>query len=248
MAKKFLTLNIGASAIALAEYEASGATVTLVNYGTAALAAPLDAGNAGTVLAPALMEIVREKGIRPGKVAIAVSGQMVFPRIATIAFAGSDEAKFEQMVRYEIEQNIPFPIDEMVCDRQVLGDTEAGDKSVLIVAAKIEQIEAVTDAVQAAGFQPTLVDGAPVAVLNALKAAHPEDEGCTVLLDMGAKTTSLIIAEGEKLYIRTIPIAGNTLTKEIAQTLGCTLDEAGVSALKINLIPQSILEDRKSVV
>ena len=226
MAKKFLTLNIGASAIALAEYEASGAAVTLVNYGTAALAAPLDVGNAGTVLAPALMEIVREKGIRPGKVAIAVSGQMVFPRIATIAFAGSDEAKFEQMVRYEIEQNIPFPIDEMVCDRQVLGDTEAGDKSVLIVAAKTEQIESVTDAVQAAGFTPTLVDGAPVAVLNALKAAHPEEDGCTVLLDMGAKTTSLIIAEGEKLYIRTIPIAGNTLTKEIAQTLGCTLDEA----------------------
>ena len=226
MSKKFLTLNIGASAIALAEYEASGSAVTLLKYGTAALAAPLDAGNAQTILVPALMEVVREKGIRPGKVAIAVSGQTVFPRIATIAFAGSDEAKFEQMVRFEIEQNIPFPIDEMVCDRQVLGDTEAGDKSVLIVAAKTEQIESVTDAVQAAGFTPTLVDGAPVAVLNALKAAHPEEDGCTVLLDMGAKTTSLIIAEGEKLYIRTIPIAGNTLTKEIAQTLGCTLDEA----------------------
>ncbi len=226
MAKKFLTLNIGASAIALAEYEASGSAVTLLKYGTAALAAPLDAGNAQTILVPALLEVVREKGIKPGKVAIAVSGQMVFPRIATIAFAGNDEAKFEQMVRFEIEQNIPFPIDEMVCDRQVLGDTAAGDKSVLIVAAKTEQIESVTDAVQAAGFTPMLVDGAPVAVLNALKAAHPEETGCTVLLDMGAKTTSLIIAEGEKLYIRTIPIAGNTLTKEIAQTLGCTLDEA----------------------
>ena len=73
MASKILTLNIGASSIARAEYEL-GAKPKLVNYGTAALAAPLDAGNAGTVLAPALLEIVREKGIKPGKVAIAVSG------------------------------------------------------------------------------------------------------------------------------------------------------------------------------
>ena len=50
MAKKFLTLNIGYSAIALAEYESSGASLTMVNYGTASLAAPLDAGNADTVL------------------------------------------------------------------------------------------------------------------------------------------------------------------------------------------------------
>lgn len=226
MAKKFLTLNIGASAIALAEYEANGTALTLVKYGTAALAAPLDSGNAETILSPALMEIVREKGIRPGKVAISVSGQMVFPRFAAIAFAGSDEAKFEQMIRFEIEQNIPFPIDEMVCDRQVLGETENGDKSVMIVAAKTEQIEAITDAVQAVGFQPSIVDVAPLAVTNALKACHPDDAGCTVILDIGAKTTSLVITEGDKIYNRSIPVAGNTLTKEIAQTLGCTLDEA----------------------
>ena len=129
MAKRFLTLNIGAATVELAEYEAGGkGALTLVNYGTANLAAPLDGGNADTVLPPALLEIVREKGIRPGKVALSVSGQMVFPRFAAIPAAGGAE-RFEQLVRYEIEQNIPFPIDEMVCDRQVLGDTENGDKS-----------------------------------------------------------------------------------------------------------------------
>ena len=225
MAKKFLTLNIGYSAIALAEYESSGASLTMVNYGTASLAAPLDAGNADTVLSPALLEIVREKGIKPGPVAVSLSGQTVFPRFAAIPFAGSDQGKFDQLVRYEIEQNIPFPIDEMICDRQVLGDTANGDKAVLIVAAKTEQVEAITDAVQAAGFQPMLVDAAPIAVTNALKA-NRGDEGCVMVLDIGAKTASLIIAEDEKLYNRSIPIAGNTITKEIAQALGCTLEEA----------------------
>ena len=226
MAKKILTLNIGASAVALAEYEIGAGAPTLVGYGTAALAAPLDSGNADAILSPALLEIVREKGIKPGKVAIAVSGQMVFPRFAAIPFAGGDEAKFEQMVRYEIEQNIPFPIDEMICDRQVLGDTENGDKAVMIVAAKIEQVESITNAVQAAGFSPEIVDVAPIAVTNALKANRPGDDSCIVMLDIGAKTTSLVISEGEKLYNRSIPVAGNTLTKEIAQALGCTIEEA----------------------
>ncbi len=226
MAKKFLTLNIGASSVALAEYEANGANLTLLKYGTAALAAPLDSGNADTILSPALLEIVREKGIKPGKVALAVSGQMVFPRFAAIPFAGNDEAKFDQMVRYEVEQNVPFPLDEMVCDRQILGETENGDKSVMIVAAKIDQIESITSSLTGAGFTPTLVDVSPLALVNAFKAAHPEEDGCVVMLDIGAKTTSLAIVEGEKLYNRSIPVAGNTLTKELAQALGCSPEEA----------------------
>ena len=225
MSKKFLTLNIGAATVELAEYEAgSKGALTLSNYGVAPLAAPLDGGNAATILSPALLEIVREKGIKPGPVAISIAGQMAFQRFAAIPMAGGAE-KFEQMVRYEIEQNVPFPIDEMVCDRQVVGDTESGDKSVLIVAAKVDQVEELTSAVAAAGFTPELVDVAPLAITNALKQAQG-DAGCTILLDIGAKTTSLVIAEGDKLYNRSIPVAGNTITKDVMAALGCTPEEA----------------------
>jgi type IV pilus assembly protein PilM len=226
MAKKFLTLDIGAETIALAEYEcgAKGA-LTLVNYGTSRLPVPLESGDAETILAPALLEIVRERGIRPGPVAISVSGQMVFPRFAAIPAAGGEE-RFEQMVRYEIEQNVPFPIDEMVCDRQVLGDTETGDRSVMIVAAKVDQIESITSAVTSAGFRPELVDVAPLALSNAVRQANQGDGSCCVILDIGAKTTSLVILEGDKVYNRSIPIAGKNITRDIAQALGCTTEEA----------------------
>lgn len=231
MAKKFLTLNIGAANVALAEYE-SGAkgALTLVNYGIAPLSAPLDSGDAATILVPALMDIVREKGIHPGPVAISLSGQMVFPRFSAIPAAGGDE-KFEQMIRYEIEQNVPFPIDEMVCDRQVLGDTENGDKAVMIVAAKVEQVEAITDAVASVGFRPELVDVAPLAFTNAVRASNGGDGTCAILLDIGAKTTSLVIVEDDKVYNRSIPIGGKNITRDIAQALGCTAEEA--EALKI---------------
>ncbi|MCR5413177.1 MAG: type IV pilus assembly protein PilM [Kiritimatiellae bacterium] len=225
MAKKILTLNIGASEIELAEYETGGRSARLVNYGTAQLAAPLDSGDPETILVPALMEIVRTKGIRPGKVAVSLSGQMVFPRFAAIAAAGGAD-RFEQLVRYEVEQNIPFPIDEMVCDHQVLGETESGDKAVLIVAAKVEQVEALTTALTAAGFSPEIVGVAPFAVTNLFLAGPGNDGSCAVVLDIGAKTTSLVIVEGEKIYNRSIPVAGNAITKDIAQALGCTIEEA----------------------
>ena len=225
MAKRYLTLDIGASAVKLAEYEGGKGGLTLVNYGIAALAAPLDAGNAGALLSPALLEIVREKGIKPGPVAISISGQMVFPRFASIAAAGGAD-RFDQMVRFEIEQNIPFPIDEMICDRQILGDNENGEKNVMIVAAKIDQVEDIAAAVRGAGFTPELVDVAPIALTNVLRYTGATDEGCVVVLDIGSKTTSLVIADGDKLYTRSIPVAGNTITKEIATALGCTAEEA----------------------
>ena len=227
MAKKFLTLNIGATNVALAEYEsAAHGSLTLLRYGVAQLAAPIDGGNAETILAPALMEIVRTTGIHPDKVSLALSGQMVFPKFAAVPMAGGAE-KFEQMVRNEIEQNIPFPIDEMVCDRQVLGDTEGGDKSVMIVAAKVDQVEAVCNAVSSVGFSPELVDVAPIALTNAVRAARPDEaDGCLVILDIGARTTSLVIVEGDKLYNRSIPVAGNAITKEISAAFGCSLEEA----------------------
>ena len=226
MAKKILTLNIGAASVQLAEYEAGAkGALKLLKYGTAQLAAPLDGGNAETILAPAILEIVKATGIKPGPLSIAVPGQMVFPKFAAIPMAGGEE-KFEQMIRYEIEQTIPFPVDEMICDRQVIGDTESGDKSVMIIAAKVDQIESITNAVASVGFTVELVDVAPIALTNVLHHNNPGSENCVILLDIGAKTTSLVICEGDKFYNRSIPIAGNTFTKEISNALGCSPEEA----------------------
>ncbi len=225
MGKKLLTLNIGASSVTLAEYDAGSSRPTLLKYGKATLAAPLDSGNVSTILSPALHEIMRSSGIKPGKVAISVSGQMAFLRNAAIPMAGGQD-RFETLVKYEIEQNIPFPIDEMVCSSQILGDTPNGDKSVMIVATKVDQIENLVGAVKSVGFSPEIVDVAPISLINLLKASPTYEGGCAVILDIGAKTTSLSIVEDEKVYNRAIPVGGNTITKEIAQVLGSSIEEA----------------------
>ena len=74
MAKKHLTLNIGAANVELAEYETSAkGALTLLNYGTARLAASLDGGDVETILSSALQEIMQVSGIRPGTVAVSIS-------------------------------------------------------------------------------------------------------------------------------------------------------------------------------
>ena len=225
---KILTLNIGASKALLAEYALGGRrSLTLSAYGSGELQAVdvNDPGSVAAALPSVLHQIMRETGIRPAPLVVSLGGQTVFPRFAKFPALG-DAAKLEQLVRYEIEQNVPFPIDEIVSDHQFLGTTADGEKAAIIVAAKLEAVRAVTDAVRGAGLRPQTVDVSPMAICNALKFAHPGLTGCSVVLDIGAKTTNLIILEDEKIYNRSIPVAGNLITKELAQAFGCSFEEA----------------------
>ena len=224
---RIVTLNIGASRAVLAEYAVKGKSgLTLTAYGSADLAGlDWDAeGSAEAVLGPALREAAKTAGIKPGPLNLAINGQMVFPRFTKFPTVPAD--KLEELVRYEVEQEVPFPIDDIVWDHQFIGATAEGDTSAMIVAAKLDQVTKVTDAVVAAGFNPVVVDVGPMAVLNALKRSYPGLPGGTVVLDIGAKTTSLILVENEKIYLRSIPVAGNAITKEIAQAFACTFEEA----------------------
>ena len=224
---RIVTLNIGASRVVIAEYAVKGKSgLTLTAYGSADLAG-LDweaEGAAEAILVPALREAAKAAGIKPGPINLALNGQMVFPRFTKFPSVPAD--KLEELVRYEVEQEVPFPIDEIVCDHQFLGQTPEGDTAAMIVAAKLDQVTKVTDAVVAVGFNPVVVDVGPMAVLNALKRSYPGLPGGTIVLDIGAKTTSLILVENEKIYLRSIPVAGNAITKEIAQAFGCTTEEA----------------------
>lgn len=225
---RILTLNIGAAKAVLAEYSLSGKrNLTLTAYGTGDLPT-VDVNDPSSIevsLPPVLSQIMRESGIKAAPLVVSLCGQMVFPRFAKLPLT-NDAEKTAQMVRYEVEQNVPFPIDEIVSDYQLLGTTPEGEQAAMVVAAKLEGVRAVTSAVAQAGLKPVFVDVAPMAILNALKFAYPNLSGCNVVLDIGSKTTNLIIIENEKIYNRSIPVAGNTITKELAQAFGCSFEEA----------------------
>jgi len=228
---RILTLNVGAGKITLAEFLVkSGRPPELLRYGMGAAGTTPD-GEPAPELSDAIRSIMRVNGIRPAPLMVALSGQVVFPRFVRLPSVGTD--KLLQMVEYEVEQNVPFPMNEIVWNHQYIGDDSSGEQSAMIVAAKIDNVREVTDQLTKAGIEPDIVDVAPMALYNCLRYNYSDLDGCTILLDIGARSTNLIFIEGDKIYSRCIPVAGNAITQDIAKGFGISFNEA--EALKREL-------------
>lgn len=217
-AERILALNIGAGQITLAEFRvAAGKAPVLMQYGVAPLGLDpeSDLDPSGFINA-ALTDIMKETGIKPGPLVMSVSGQSVFPRFVKLASMPKD--KIRQYIATEAEQNVPFPIEELTWDYQLVGSDELGEQNTMIVAAKTESITALTGAVASVGLEPSLVDVAPLAIYNCVANGYPLRDGCIMVLDIGSRSTNLVFVEQGKVFYRSIPVAGNTITQEIART------------------------------
>jgi type IV pilus assembly protein PilM len=152
-----------------------------------------------------------------------VSGQAVFPRFIKLPPVARE--KIFQIVQYEAEQNVPFPIDEVVWDYELTGSGE-GELNVMLVAVKVENIRSLTDCVIAAGMEPQIVDVAPMALYNTVRYNYPSLEGCTMILDIGARSSNLVFMEDDRIFSRSIPVAGNAITRELANEFDLPFDKA----------------------
>jgi len=223
---RILALNVGASKVVLAEFAVrSGRAPELTNYGMAEVGGnPETDTGVGPNLESAIREIMKTCGIRPAPLMLSLSGQMVFPRFVRLPAVAED--KLLQMVQYEVEQNVPFPMSEIVWNHQFIGDATMGEQCAMIVAAKTENVREITDRIVEMGLEPEVVDVAPMALYNCLRYNYSQLDGCTVLLDIGSRSTNLIFIEDEKIYTRCIPVAGNAITQEVAKSFQISFEEA----------------------
>ncbi len=222
---RILALDLGASKIVLAEFHISkNGGLELLRYGINPTGADTKSeSDKLAYIVTAISDIMREQGIRPAPMLMTVSGQAVFPRFVKLPPVGRD--KLKQIVQYEAEQNVPFPIDEVVWDYQLIGGDE-GEMNVMLVAVKIENIKRLTDCVQAAGLEPEIVDVAPMALYNAVRFNYPDLDVCTMVLDMGARSSNLVFLEHNRIFSRSIPVAGNTITQELMKEFDVTFEKA----------------------
>jgi type IV pilus assembly protein PilM len=223
---RILALNVGASKIALAEFSIQGGNAPkLLNYGLADLVPSAEGGESGgDLLVATLRSLMKQEGIRQAPLLISLSGQVVFPRFVKLPAVGKD--KLLQMLKYEVEQNVPFPLDEIVWHHQFIGDASTGEQNAMIVAAKLDSVREVTDSVVAGGFEPEIIDVSPMAIYNALRFNYAELDGCAMVLDIGARSTNLIFVEQERIYSRCIPVAGNAITQELSKSMQISLEAA----------------------
>jgi len=196
---RILALNVGASKIALAEFSIQGGNAPkLLNYGLADLVPSAEGGESGgDLLVTTLRSLMKQEGIRQAPLLISLSGQVVFPRFVKLPAVGKD--KLLQMLKYEVEQNVPFPLDEIVWHHQFIGDASTGEQNAMIVAAKLDSVREVTDSVVAGGFEPEIIDVSPMAIYNALRFNYADLDGCAMVLDIGARSTNLIFVEQDRI-------------------------------------------------
>jgi type IV pilus assembly protein PilM len=214
---RILSLSLGTQTIGLAEFKvAQNGGLVLASYETRELLA--DPAADATRLAQGrllLSEIVQAQKIKGGKVHYAVSSQSVFTRFVKLPSVGEEQV--EQIVGFEAQQNVPYPIDEVVWDYQLVDSGESSQVEVVIVAIKSDLLDDINESVEEAGLKTTLVDVAPLAVYNAFRYNYSDVSGCSLIIDIGSRTTNLIFVEPHKVFSRSIPNGGSTITQQIAK-------------------------------
>ncbi len=231
--KRFLCLDIGASTVKLAEFTVSkGGALTLEKFNSAEVSVdPSQQELHSPITSDIIREVIRETGAKKSPTLLSVPGQSVFTRF--VKLPAVEETKVVQIIQYEAQQNVPFPMDEVVWDYQLIGTADEGELEVVLVAIKSEIIEELTDIVRDADLRLEVVDVAPMALYNAARYNYPEwfapdaeKKECVALLDIGARTSNLVFVEGNKIFSRSIPIAGNVITQAIATEFGISFREA----------------------
>ena len=223
---RILALDIGASTVKVGEFQASrthGLRLTNFNYADLGID-PEHEENRKALIVSTIRNVLREKNIRTRRVVFSVSGQSVFTRF--VKLPPVDESKVVQIIQYEAQQNVPFPIDEVIWDYQLVGNTQQGELEVVLLAIKSDIIEELNEGVESAELRTETVDVAPMALYNAVRYNEGDTEGCTMVVDIGARTTNLLFLEKNRVFSRSIPIAGNAITQSVAAEFNIPFLEA----------------------
>ncbi|RMG19025.1 MAG: type IV pilus assembly protein PilM [Planctomycetota bacterium] len=173
----------------------------------------------------ALRSFLSKHRIGSDTVVVGIPGQHALSRF--IQLPPVDRSKLAVMVRMEAQQQIPFPISEVNWDFVQLPQEEpGGEVEVGIFATRSELIDGFLADMQEHGLQPDIVTIVPLAIYNFVRHNGGEFDEATVILDIGAEHTDLVIVDGERFWIRNLRIAGNDITKALAERFKIPFAEA----------------------
>jgi type IV pilus assembly protein PilM len=223
---RIITLNIGSQTISLAEFQLlrQGGLLWQDFRVREIVTDPSAEGVRSAEIAAAVGEMIAELRLKPGNINLAVPGQSLFTRFVKLPMM--EEEKVEQIISFEAQQNVPFPIDEVVWDYQLAGGGADEQIQVVLVAIKSDLLDQINDAVESTGLRTRIVDVAPMALYNAFRYNYSDLEECSLLVDIGARTTNLLFSEPGKIFSRSVPIGGASITAAIAKDFGETFAAA----------------------
>jgi type IV pilus assembly protein PilM len=169
--------------------------------------------------------MAKHKGVARDSVVVGLAGLHAFSRF--INLPPVEKSKVAQLVRLEAQQQIPFPIGEVNWDFVRLPQEDPDEEiEVGIFATRTELVDGFLADMHEANIRPDIVTIAPLAIYNFIRANGEDEEGAAIILDIGAEHTDLVIVDGERFWIRNLRIAGNDITKALAERFKVPFAEA----------------------
>lgn len=234
-----LGIDISSTAVKLLELSKTGGRYRVESYGVEPLPAnSVQEKNIADVegVGDAIGRLVSRARPSTKAAAVAVAGSAVITKL--IEMDGDlSEDEMDARLKDEADQYIPFPLDEVRMDFQVLGPSEKNPEKVevLIAASRTENVELRTDALEIGGLTAEVVDVEAYTLERAYQLVRPqlpnaEELETVALFDIGATMTTLnVFHEGRTVYTREQLFGGKQLTEEIQRRYGISMEEAGLA-------------------
>lgn len=233
-----LGLDISSTTVKLLELSRTGNTYRVESYAVCSL--PQDAVIEKAIndvdgVASAIRSVVAQSRSKLKHASAAVAGSAVITKLIDMP-AGLNEEELETQLTLEADQYIPYPLDEVAIDFEVLGVSadRADMVEVLLAACRRETIDARVEAIEAADLIPRVMDVEAYAMERAFGLIKDQldlgNSSLVAVVDIGATMTTLsVLKDGSTIYTREQLFGGKQLTDEIMRRYGLPLEEAGLA-------------------
>jgi type IV pilus assembly protein PilM len=223
-------LDIGSSAVKAVELKAAGKGYRVAAFGSGPVPPDSIVDGAiidGTAVAEAIRRVFESKAFKTKEVAASLSGNAVI--VKKISLPVMTPTELDESIYWEAEQYIPFDIQDVNLDYQILDAGKGGGTmEVLLVAAKKEKIADYTGVIAQAGRTPVVVDVDAFALQNAYELNYGFQPGAViVLLNAGASAININILAGEQsVFTRDVSLGGNAYTEAVQRELNLPFESA----------------------
>jgi len=228
--KSSVGLDIGSGFVKLVEVSHAGDRPEVVRV----VVRPLlpDAIVEGEIMDPGVVsdtvrDVVEEAGLKKTDVVTAVGGHDVI--IKKIGMDRMKSADAREVIRWEAEQHVPFDINSVELDFEILDpEGDSAQMEVLLVAAKRELVENRISLLNESGLHPSIIDVDAFALHNAFERNHPEAmEGIVALVNVGHEMTNVnILEDGTPILTRDIPFGTRRIREDLQRQRGLTAEQA----------------------
>lgn len=234
-----LTVDVGACTLKAAEFLQKNNKLELINFACFEYLNEITDDNRHEEINKAFSSILQSSKIRAKKLYLSISGQEVFTRFAKLPASTSlKPQKLQQLVNYEAKQNIPFPIEEVTWDYQIINsiDSVQGELSVMYAVIKSDIILSIVTVFERAGFETVIVGTSPTSTYNCMCALEIDKAEPSALINIGGKCTNIIFIDKGKFFARAIPLGGYSISQQISKDLNIPFKDAEALKKKIGYV------------